>query len=189
MIRPYMLPYMKKLKRGPAVTIPKDAGLIISYTGLNKNSKVVELGGGSGFLTVQLARIAKEVVSYERKKEFAEIIEMNAEKMGLKNVKVKVRDIVEEQIDEKDADLVTVDIKDAEKIAEKAYTALKKDGYLAGHCLNIEQARVLYLECEKYFREVMIIEGIVREYEIKEKGTRPKHLGLVHTAYLVFARK
>ena len=64
-------PLLKKLKRGgPAVTIPKDAGMIIGYTGIGKNSRIVELGSGSGFMTVQFANIAKEVVSYEKRKEF-----------------------------------------------------------------------------------------------------------------------
>ena len=59
-------PLLMKLKRGgPAITQPKDAGLIIGYTGLGKNSKVLELGSGTGFMTVQLANIAKEVVSYD----------------------------------------------------------------------------------------------------------------------------
>jgi len=187
----HLPPSLRKLKRGgPAITQPKDSGLIIAYTGLNKESKVIELGSGSGFMTVQMAAIAKEVVSYEKRDEFLELAEKNVKKAGLKNVIFKHRDVLD-GIDEKDGsyDLVFCDIAEAEKIVEAAHDALKKDGYLAAHCLHSEQAKALHLAAEKKFSEVFTIEGILREYQAKEYGFRPKHFGLMHTAFLVFARK
>jgi tRNA A58 N-methylase Trm61 len=184
-------PLLKKLKRGgPAVTIPKDSGLVISYVGLGKESRVIELGSGTGFMTVQMANIAKEVVTYEKREEFFKIAEANVERAGLKNVTFKLRDALV-GIDEKDEsfDLVFCDIPDAEKAAEMAHKALKKNGYLAAHCLQSEQAKALHLAAEKIFSEVFTVESIVREYEAREFGFRPKHFGLMHTAYLVFARK
>jgi len=184
-------PLLKKLKRGgPAVTIPKDAGMIIAYTGIGKDSRVVELGSGSGFMTIQMANIVKEVVSYEKREEFMELAEHNVKKAGLKNVKFKLRDVLE-GIDEQDGswDFVYCDIADAEKIAGAAHKALKKNGFLAAHCLHSEQAKRLHLEAEKHFHEVFTIEALTREYEAREFGFRPKHFGLMHTAYLVFARK
>jgi len=184
-------PILKKLKRGgPAVTLPKDAGLIIAYTGIGKDSKVIELGSGTGFMTVQLANIAKEVVSYEKRDEFFELAKDNAKKAGLTNVEFRHRDVFE-GIDEKDGawDLVFCDVPGAEKTVEMAHKALKKEGFLAAHCLHAEQAKALHMAAEQVFGEVFTIEGIVREYEAREKGFRPKHFGLSHTAYLVFARK
>ncbi|MEW6722073.1 MAG: methyltransferase domain-containing protein [Candidatus Micrarchaeota archaeon] len=184
-------PILKRLKRGgPAVTLPKDAGLVISYTGLNKGSRVIEMGSGSGFMTVMLASIAKEVVSYEKKKEFLELAESNAQRAGLTNVIFRLHDVLH-GIEEKDSgwDLVFCDIADAEKAAGFAHAALRKGGYLAAHCLHSEQAKALHLEAQKHFAEVFTIESIVREYEVREFGFRPKHFGLMHTAYLVFARK
>ena len=128
-------PLLKKLKRGgPAVTIPKDSGLVISYVGLGKESRVIELGSGTGFMTVQMANIAKEVVTYEKREEFFKIAEANVERAGLKNVTFKLRDALV-GIDEKDEsfDLVFCDIPDAEKADEMAHKALKKNGYLAAH--------------------------------------------------------
>ncbi len=180
---------VKKLKRGgPAVTLPKDAGMIIAYSGIGKDSKVVELGTGTGFMTVQLGNIAKEVITYEKRKEFAELAEANVKKAGLKNVKLKEADVLE-GFKEKDADLVFCDIAEAEKIVEDSHSALKKDGMFAAHCLNIEQAKALFLELKKNFRDVFMIENIIREYDVRDFGTRPKHFGMMHTAYLVFAKK
>jgi tRNA (adenine57-N1/adenine58-N1)-methyltransferase len=189
-ITPYLSPILRKLKRGPAVTIPKDAGLIIAYTGIGKESRIIELGSGSGFLTAQFANIAKEIVSYEKREEFLKIAEGNIKKLGFSNVIFKHRDVLG-GIDENDEsfDLVFCDIAEAEKTVEFALRALRKGGFVAAHCLHIEQASKLAMECKKYFSEVQIVESIVRDYEFDERGTRPKHIGLLHTAYLVFARK
>lgn len=182
-------PILRGLKRGgPAVTLPKDAGLVIGYSGVGRDSTVVEIGSGSGFMTIQLANIAKEVITYEKRKEFAELTIHNVRLAGLKNVTLKERDAFE-GFDEKDVDLIFCDIPEAEKIVAHAFDALKDGGGFAAHCLNIEQAKVLVLELQKYFREVFVLEGITREYEVRDFGTRPKHFGLMHSAYLVFARK
>ncbi len=187
-VRPYLPDYLKKLKRGPAITIPKEAGLIISYTGLNKNSNILEIGTGSGFLTIQLARIVKKITTYEKNPQFAEIAQSNFKKLELKNVKSKIQDGFE-GIKEKNIDVAIVDIPNAEEIVEQILPSLNEGGYLVGHCLSIEQSKALFLECEKYFKEVFMIESIIREYDVNERRTRPKHLGITHTSYLIFAKK
>lgn len=184
-------PLLRKLKRGgPAVTLPKDAGFIIAYTGIGKDSRVIELGSGTGFMTVQLANIAKEVVSYEKRPEFMALAKENVKKAGLTNVTFKLQDVLE-GIGEQDGswDMVFCDIADAEKAAEMAHKALRKDGYLAAHCLHSEQAKALHLAATELFSDIFTMEAIVREYEVRDFGFRPSHFGLMHTAYLVFARK
>lgn len=184
-------PLLRKLKRGgPAITLPKDAGLFIALSGIGRESRVIELGSGSGFMTVQMANIVKEVVSYEKRDEFLKLAKENVERAGLKNVSFRHRDVLE-GIDEKDGswDFVFCDVPEPEKIVAQAHAALKKGGYLASHCLHSEQAKRLHLEAEKSFSEVFTLEGLVREYEVRDFGFRPAHFGLMHTAYLVFARK
>ena len=181
-------PLFKKLKRGgPAIIQPKDSGMIISYTGLSNTSRILECGSGTGFLTIALASIAKEVVSYEQKEEFLKLAIDNAKRVGLSNITFKHKDIVE-GIDETNLDVVILDMQYAEKVIQLAYNALKKDGFLVGYLPNIEQAKTFYLACNE-FSEVFMLENIVREYEVRDFGVRPKHWGLTHSAYLVFARK
>jgi len=55
--------------------------------------------------------------------------------------------------------------------------------------LQSEQAKALHLECQKQFAGVFTMECIMREFEVRDFGFRPAHFGLMHTAYLVFARK
>lgn len=180
---------LKKCKRGgPAITHPKDAGMVIAYTGIGKNSAVVELGSGSGFMTIQLANIVSKVTTYEKRKEFQELAIRNVKKAGLENVEFKLKDVFD-GIDEHDVDLIFCDVPEPEKIIEQMLAALKEDGWMAAHCLNIEQAKKLHLSAEPIFKEVFTLDCIMKEYDVREFGTRPKHFGLTHTAYLVFAGK
>lgn len=182
-------PLLKRCRRGgPAVTHPKDAGMVVGYTGIGKNSSVVELGSGSGFMTIQLANIVGKVVTYEKRKEFRELAMHNVEKAGLDNVEFKLRDVFD-GIDERDVDLIFCDIAEPEKIADMMHGALKEGGFVAAHCLNIEQAKALHLALEGKFKKVFTVDCTVREYDVRDFGTRPKHFGLMHTAYLVFAKK
>lgn len=182
-------PLLKRCKRGgPAVTHPKDAGMVIGYTGIGKDSVVLELGSGSGFMSVQLANIVRKVVTYEKRKEFQELAQHNVEKSGLSNVEFKLRDVFE-GIDETEADLIFCDIAEPEKIIVQMHAALKEGGFMAAHCLNIEQAKALHLAAESVFRDVFTIDCTVTEYDVRDFGTRPKHFGLMHTAYLVFSKK
>lgn len=182
-------PIFKKLKRGgPAVILPKDSGLIISYTGLNKESIIVEAGAGSAFLTTALAGVAKHVTSYELKEDFAKFAEENIKRAGLTNVTIKNKDVMQ-GIDEKEVDLVVLDMRDSSKVVGLAHVTLKKGGYLVGYLPNSDQVKSFYLECSRHFEKVFAIESIIREYEVEEYGIRPVHFGLMHSAYLVFARK
>ena len=181
-------PVFKRLKRGgPAIILPKDSGMIIAYAGIGRESVVVEGGSGSGFLTIALAQIAREVVSYENDERFAKLAEENVKRAGMKNVKIKQADITQ-GIEEKDTDAVILDIRDAIKVVQHARASLKRDGCLVAYLPNMEQAKEFYLGCEA-FSETFMLENIVREYEVREFGVRPKHWGLMHSGYLVFARK
>lgn len=180
---------LKKLKRGPAVTLPKEIGSIVAYSGIGKESVCIEAGTGSGFLAIALARICKKVYSYERKIEFYELAKKNIESVKIKNIKLKNKDIFQ-GIDEKKADLVCLDLAEAENVVEHAYKVLKNNGMLTAYLPNIEQAKTFYIKCQRTgFSEVFMLETIEREYKVREYGVRPANIGLMHSGYLVFARK
>lgn len=182
-------PVLYGMRRGPAVILPKDLGMVIGYTGIGKKSIVVEAGAGSGFATVMLGNMVKKITSYEWKEEFANIAKENAKRAGLRNVKINVGD-VRNGIEEKEVDLVLLDMPEADKVVAHAHSALKAGGFLVGFLPHFEQAKAFWMECEKAgFGEKFMLESIVREYEVREFGVRPKHIGLTHTAFLVFARK
>jgi len=180
----------KKLKRGAQVVLPKDASLILAYTGIKPKSKIVDIGGGSGFLSIFLAWFLKDskIVVYERDERWVKTIKKNLKIVGLKNVKVKKKDAFE-GIDEKNVDLITVDIKKPEKIVKFVYESLKIGGWFVAFCPVIEEALNLVKKIKKFgFSQPFLVESIVREWKV-ENGTRPKSKGLLHTGFLLFTRK
>ncbi len=181
--------YMRSLKRGgPATIHPKDLGLILGYTNIDKESRVLEIGSGSGFTTVALARIVSEVISYEKRSEFLQLAKRNVERAMLENVIFKEGDGIDFQ-ETGPFDLVFSDIAENHFVCERAYDVLTEDGYFVAHCLQSEQAKETHLAAEEQYSEVFTIESFVREYQVKHFGFRPKNVGILYTAYLVFARK
>ena len=83
---------LEKMKRGPQTMSPKDIGEIITRTGMNKNSKVLEIGSGSGALTMYMARIAKEIISYDIREDHTKIVKRNLKDFEIENVKLITQD-------------------------------------------------------------------------------------------------
>ncbi|MDD5317787.1 MAG: tRNA methyltransferase [Candidatus ainarchaeum sp.] len=180
----------RKLKRGPQVTLPKDFGMIVAFTGVGRDSACVDAGAGSGWLAIGLGNVAKKVTSYEWRDDFACLAEENVKRAGLeKRVKIKRKNVFE-GIEEEELDLVTLDLADSDKAVPHAFKALKAGGYLVGYLPHAEQVqRFVKAAREAGFKEDFAVEAIVREMLVRDAGFRPENMGLMHTAYLVFARK
>ena len=186
----FLYPQMyRKLKRGPQVILPKDIGIIITFSEVNKNSVCVDAGTGSGWLAVSLARIAKEVYSYDTRDDFLAIAEKNRQMLRLDNLVLKNGDVFR-RIDEKEVDLVTLDIPSSEKALTNAKKALKPDGCVVGYLPHMEQVKnfVKKLNSLKFY-DLYTVEVNVRDMLVRDEGVRPSTKGIWHTAYLVFARK
>ena len=183
----------RKLKRNPAVITPKDAGILAAYTGIGSGDRVLEAGGGSGFLTVFLANIVGErgrVYSYEIREDFAQIVRNNVEKAGFgQRAEIKIADVFE-KIEEENLDAVFLDLAESEKALANAFGALKEGGYCAGYHPNVEQAKSFVgVALKAGFSHLFTIETVERELLVREQGCRPATKGLTHTGYLTFLKK
>jgi tRNA (adenine57-N1/adenine58-N1)-methyltransferase len=179
----------RKMKRGPQVILPKDIGIIIAYTGIGKESVCVDAGTGSGWLATALARVCKEVYSYDVREDFLKIAEKNIEITGQHNIFLKKGDVFK-KIDEKDVDLVTLDMPNSEKALKNARSALKDGGYVVGYLPNMEQVKTFVAKLESLgFVDIYTVEVILRDILVRKEGVRPSTKGIWHTAYLTFARK
>ena len=183
--------YIDLMERKCSIILPKDVGLITAYTGLGYGQKVVEAGTGSGATSLYFGNIVGPegcVTSYEIREDFTNIAEKNILEFGLENVKVKNQDI-KEGIEESQMDLVFLDLPQPWDVVEHVSSALKIGGYLASYNPYIEQMITLNKVLKKHgFSELTTIECILREMEVKVKGTRPKTRMVGHTGYLTFAR-
>ena len=181
---------LQKLKRGAQIITLKDAGIIIAETGINKESRIIEAGGGSGALTCIIANIAKQVTTYEIREDFVKIIKENITNLELDNVKVKNKDITK-RISERNVDLIVLDLPDPDKVIEHAATALKQGGFLVVYLPSITQVAsfVNKIERNENFVLIKVIENIQREWKVHDKIARPEFRMLGHTGFLSFFRK
>lgn len=190
-MKPNVKDILQKAVRGPQIIMPKDAALILAYTGAGPGDMVVDAGTGSGFLAMFLANYVRpgRVVTYENDKRFIKIARGNIESSGLsKFIRLRETDITK-GIKEKNVDLITLDLNSARKVIAHAYRALRPGGWLVVYSPHIEQLIDVKKEVKKKgFCEIKTVENIVREWKV-EMTTHPKTLGIMHTGFLTFAQK
>jgi tRNA (adenine57-N1/adenine58-N1)-methyltransferase catalytic subunit len=179
---------IKKFKRGPAVMLQKDIGVVLANSNIDKDSKILDVGSGSGVLSCNLARFVKKAYSYDIRKEFLELAKENAKRFGIKNITFRNLNVFEE-IKDKNLDLITLDLKDSWKALPKVKEALKENGEVVAYFPNITQISEFVSKLDKDFKLVKVIENIQREWVVDERRARPEHKGLLHTGFLVFVRK
>ena len=178
----------RKLRRGPQVILPKDIGIILAYSGVGRDSVCVDAGTGSGWLTISLARVAKHVYGYDIRDDFLKITKHNVDLIGADNVTLKNQDIFN-GIDEREVDLVTLDLPNAEKALRNVKKALKPGACVVSYFPNVEQVKKYVQKLEALgFVDAYTTETILREMLVRKEGSRPATKGLWHTGYLTFAR-
>ncbi len=176
------------VKRGPAVILPKEVGLIIAIAGIGSATKIVEAGTGSGFLAAYLAHITPKLVSYERNKDFYVIAQKNLKKLNIK-AKLKNKDI-SQGIDERNIDVIILDLEEPLRVVKHAHKALRAGGFLILYQPHISQVQEGVITAQKEgFYHQLTTELIQRDWIVEEKKLRPKHIGLMHTGFLTFLRK
>ncbi len=189
-LSPGFIDKYRRIKRTAQIIPMKDIGSIITLTGIDKNSLVVDSGSGSGGLCCFLAHIAKKVVTYEIKDENVELVRENAKFLELDNITVKKKSFYD-GIDEKNVDLITLDLPEpweALKVAEKA---LKIGGFLVSYSPTIPQVQDFVNAMKKFDSLILMktIEILEREWEIDGRKVRPRTQGIGHSGFLTFARK
>jgi tRNA (adenine57-N1/adenine58-N1)-methyltransferase len=181
---------MRKAKRLPQIVTPKDASMVLAYTGISPDSLIVDAGSGSGFLIIFLAYYCRDgkIITYEKRPEFCEAARKNVDLVGLKNIVVKEKDIMK-GIDEKNIDLLTLDMKNAEKMIEKIFNVLKPGGWLVVYSPQIEQVIAVRKKIDGLnFTQIKTVENIYRDWRVG-RHTLPEVSGVMHTGWLTFARK
>jgi tRNA (adenine57-N1/adenine58-N1)-methyltransferase catalytic subunit len=181
---------LEKIKRGPQIMSPKDIGEIITRTGMNKNSKILEIGSGSGALTAFMARIAKEVISYDIRKDHTKIVEKNLNNLNITNVTLITEDASKE-IKEKEFDIATIDVKEPWTVLENVTKSLKSGGYIVSYSPSLTQSNEVIKLAKQNPNLIVLdtIEVIERKWDITKLILHPQIRMIGHTAFLTFIRK
>lgn len=182
-----------KVKRESQIVYPKDIGIIMMKSGIFPGAKVIEVGTGSGSLTIALANFVRpdgKVISYERRDDFVELAKGNLEKAGLDNFIEFKNQEVNDKIKEKDADFIMLDLPNPWDIIPHVRDSLKDGKRICCLLPTIDQVMdaVFYLE-KNGFTAIETVEIWLRKILVRKGKTRPEQNMPSHTAYLIFGTK
>lgn len=177
---------MNDLERKPQVISDKDAGTLIAKTCIDSDSRVLEAGSGSGFLTLHLGLTGADVDSYEKKKRHYSITKENVEEYELGNVSLMNTGL-------EDADLGTyshiiLDLPNPERYLDNISETLELGGFLIIYSTNVNQVQEFYSAIEGFIH-METIELIERGWKITEDYARPHSNSVKHTGFLSIYRK
>jgi tRNA (adenine57-N1/adenine58-N1)-methyltransferase catalytic subunit len=194
-LRPLLADYTISMARGAAVVYPKDAASIIGMADIFPGASVIEAGAGSGALSCWLLRAVGsegEVVSYERRPDFAEIAQRNViEFFGALpgTWKLVVGDLADAGAGE--FDRVVLDMLAPWDYVAAAANALVPGGLACCYVATTTQLSrtVEALRGHGAFDEPAAWESLVRGWHVEGLAVRPEHRMVGHTGFLVTARR
>lgn len=193
-LKPTTADLMLKIKRKTTIVYPKDLGYLFFETAIGPGAKVIEVGTGSGALTLFLSKIVAPdgiVYSYERNEEFLDNAKKNLENIpGKSKIEFFLRDVANDGFLQTNVDAVFIDVPEPWDIVPKAYAALKNGHHLVSWSPNVEQVKrtIEVLHTHNFIR-MQANEILRREILVRERGVRPRERGITHTAYLISATK
>ena len=179
----------RRIRRAPQIVPLKDLGAIIAETGINKTTVVLDAGTGSGALAIFIAHLAKKVISYELRPDFAAVALENVQKLGIKNLAIKQKNIYEECA-EKNIDVTILDLPEPWLAINSVTPGLKYGGYLISYSPSIPQT-MDFVEAarKKGYSIIKVVEIAEREWEIDGRKVRPLPKDIGHSGFIVFCRK
>jgi tRNA (adenine57-N1/adenine58-N1)-methyltransferase len=192
-LKPTIYDFIKNVERQTQIIYPKDAGYILLKLGIGPGKKVLECGTGSGALTLAFAYAVGEegrVITYEKEERFFQLAKRNLERFGLAHrVELKLKEVVD-TFDETNIDAVFLDVREPWLLLKPAWDALKP-----GHPLGVlvpttnQVSQTLTYLLSSPFKDVEVLEILVRRYKPNPERLRPEDRMVAHTGYLIFAKK
>jgi len=191
--KPRIMDMVLSFDRPTQILYPKDIAYAIYQLGLRPRDTVLEVGTGSGAMTVSIAQAVwpdGHVHTYEMRPEFAEAAKINIAKTGLGDVITQHLKDPSEDFDERNVAAVVVDLGDPWKMAGPAYRSLMPGGMLAAFTPTTNQLEKLVASLrENGFLVVESVELMLREIRGESGKVRPETRMIGHTAYITIARK
>ena len=202
-LRPLLADYTLAMKRGATVVYPKDAAQILAFADVFPGARVLEAGAGSGALSCWLLRAVGpegQLVSYERRADFAEIARANVSRyFGALPAewRLEVGDLAAGITAEAETgtagsfDRVILDMLAPWECVPAAATALISGGLICCYVATTTQLSACVEELRSHgsFTEPGAWETLMRGWHVEGLAVRPQHRMIGHTGFLVTARR
>jgi tRNA (adenine57-N1/adenine58-N1)-methyltransferase len=194
--RPLLADFVLSMPRGATVVYPKDAAQIVAFADVFPGARVLEAGAGSGALSCSLLRAVGDtgqVISYERRPDFAEIAALNVEMFfsGPHPAwECRIGD-VGEATDLPEVDRVVLDMLSPWEVLPAVTQALIPGGVLCGYVATTTQLSRLVeaIRESTSYAEPSPWETMARNWHVDGLAVRPDHRMVGHTGFLVTARR
>ncbi len=193
LLKPSPEDLMMKASRESGVIYPKDAGLMLLRAGIHAGTKVLEIGTGSGALTLILAQSVQptgKIYTFDRREDFMELAKKNLRKAKLIDYVSFHKRESREPFPEKDFDVVILDIPTPWEEVEVVREALKGGGAVVSLNPTFNQIEQMAETLKRNgFIRVESCEILMRPILARAGKTRPVQRMVSHTEFLVFATK
>jgi tRNA (adenine57-N1/adenine58-N1)-methyltransferase len=208
-LRPLLADYTISMSRGATVVYPKDAAQIVGLADIFPGARLLEAGAGSGALSCWLLRAIGEdgqLVSYERRDDFAAVAQANVEgyfggphKAWRLIVGGLPRDdqLARDELDQvphpaaADFDRIVLDLLAPWEHVAGAAAWLIPGGLICCYVATTTQLSraVEALRGQGGFTEPTAWESMQRGWHVDGLAVRPEHRMVGHTGFLVTARR
>jgi tRNA (adenine57-N1/adenine58-N1)-methyltransferase len=172
---------------------PKDIGLILLKLSLSSGLKVLEVGTGSGAMTVAAATAIKptgHVHTYEVRSEFADIAERNLKRASVSDYVTLHRTDAGAGIDGDGFDAAIIDVGDPWPLIPLIHQALLGGAPMVSFSPTMNQVEKTTETLGRVgFVNIHTLECFIREIRADSGKTRPATMMVGHTGYMTFAQK
>jgi tRNA (adenine57-N1/adenine58-N1)-methyltransferase len=193
LLKPSTHDFIMHSVRRTQIMYPKDIGLILLKLSLSAGMKVLEVGCGSGAMTVAAATAIKptgRVHSYEARNEFADIAERNLRRASVSDYVTLHRADARMGFEEAGFDAAILDVGDPWPLFPLVHEALLGGAPLVSFSPTMNQVeRTTEMLARVGFVNVHSLECFLREIRADTGKTRPATMMVGHTGYMTFAQK
>ncbi|MCL4345621.1 MAG: methyltransferase domain-containing protein [Candidatus Thermoplasmatota archaeon] len=181
-------------RRGPQIIDPRDAAVMMMYSDMKQDSRILESGTGSGFLTSMILRYLSPDGSYLGIDQSTDSVEITRKNVGLTtDRKIEIVNMRFEEFDGMGRvfDCVFLDLPEPWASISSQRKYIVPGGRVVTYLPNYDQVERAVLEYERNgFYHFETDEILKREIIVRENATRPSSTGVMHTAFIsCFIRK